>query len=356
MSNLDLLNAVELPAEVTLRLTRLESDRLFELFDKGGFAALKKMIAFALQSGWSENEIIKFFFEPIKPDSNSIESFRNRHQQIYYQQAIDLANQINNSTTQFFIISSSMYAGKSTLAAEVCDQLRPQGYRVIPMVPFFMSDDGQASHITLRGRETRVGDAVGRDGFTQIKALCYYPAQIESIFQQLNIARDEKVVIHFDEFSFLDSGSIGVFVEYVTQNYPNIKVLFVGLNRNALGAQLPGYIAAKNTDNIEVTCKSFVPNSIDSQSQDLPTGTFTSRYVILPNGVSVLDCGFLPVAVPKEFASLVYYTPSNSDRHFHNMLIQMQEDTLLSGIVEPNASQLDIRKALFEELKLLIEQ
>jgi len=349
--DVELVN-LEIPTPIKQRLDDLRNSEYFEFFDPAGFTALCRLIGYAIRNGWSNEHMIKFFFNPIIPSTAHIDIFRRRHQQMYREQSNELANIVDNSPEQFFAISSSMYAGKSTLAVEVCEQLAAIGYKVIPLVPFFMSDEDNANFITLRGREAREGDIVGNDGFTRIKAFPYNPDNYIDLIESLGINDDEKTVIHFDEFSFLSEQSILDFVQYLTVNYSNVKVLFVGLNRNALGSELPGYTAILPYVSNEFLCKSFVPNAIDIVDDSTePTGTYTSRYVVLPGGLTVLDCGFLPIAVPKEYSELVHYTPSNESQHMYVILKQMGSAAILETVVNPNESQLALRNALFDKLK-----
>lgn len=351
---LDLLKDLDIPSIITHKLNSLRQSEYFSSLDQSGIRAVERIIVFALEAGWNEEQIDRFLFNPVIPSQEQINIFRTQHQNIYREQAISLANQVDESIEQFFAITSSMYAGKSTLAAEVCEQLSEKGYRVIAMVPHFMSDEENANFITLRGREVKDGDDVGKDGFTRINAVPYNHDNYQQLIDSFGIKPTDKVVIHFDEFSFLPSECILEFIHYVTVNYSNVKILFVGLDKNALGAELAGYVAIKETVAAEFACKSFVPNSIDSSSEIVePTGTYTSRYLVLPDGVTVLDCGFLPVAVPKEFAQLVHYTPANEEQHMHTILNLIEQFELLDSIVNPTDAQQELRESLFNRLKMI---
>lgn len=348
------LQDINIPAIIATKLNALHQSEYFSELDKSGVMAIEKIIIYALEVGWTVEQIDRFLFNPVIPNSHQINIFRTRHQSIYREQAVSLANEVDQSLEQFFAITSSMYAGKSTLAAEVCEQLSEKGYRVIAMVPHFMSDEENANFITLRGREVKDGDEIGKDGFTRINAVSYNHDNYKELIESFGINRTDKVVIHFDEFSFLPAECILEFIHYITVNYSNVKVLFVGLDKNALGAELAGYSAIKQTVAAEFACKSFVPNSIDLVDENTePTGTYTSRYLVLPDGVTVLDCGFLPVAVPKEFAKLVHYTPANKDTHMHTVLSLIEQYELLESIVNPTVEQVEQRDSLFNRLKMI---
>lgn len=356
----------EIPPSIRIKIEELRSSEYFNLFDSSGYQALLSIILYALENGWTEEQINKLLFNPVKPSKDQVEIFRQRHEAIYAQQALGLAQDVDQSVGQFFSITSAMYAGKSTLAAEVCSNLSELGYRVIPIVPSFMVESDEEDEesgdsngivekkafITLRGRKEREGEIVGPDGFTRIEALPYSTENYLAFFESLNISPTDKVVIHFDEFSFMGTEDILLFRNYVQQNYPNVKVLFVGLNKNALGQDLAGYLAVQNNVEREIPCRSFVPNILqDIDELCEPTGTYTSRYVVLPSGMHVLDCGFLPVVVTKEFARLVYYTPSNMEHHMHYILQQIDQDALLDSIVNPSEDQQSIRSNLFHTLR-----
>jgi len=369
-----LLAGVEIPLQIQSKLDELTSSEYFPLMDPSGYHAILNIIAYALKNNWTIDQINTFLFNPVKPTREQLDIFRTRHEQIYAEQAIGMAREVDELDDQFFSISSSMYAGKSTLAAEVCSNLAQIGYRVIPIVPDFMVEveedqDDEAGtaqlenpeastrkkkpgFITLRGKTVKPGDTVGNDGFTRIEALAYTAADCEIFFNSLNIQPNEKIVIHFDEYSFMGPEDVLYFRNYVQQKYPNIKVLFVGLNKNALGKELEGYAAIKESVATEMVCRSFVPNileNIDDQCE--PTGTHTSRYVVLPNGFHVLDCGFLPVVVPKEFAQIVYYTPSNAEHHMYNILLECGQVNLLNQVVSPDENQDMTRVNLFHALR-----
>ena len=48
--------------------------------------------------------------------------------------------------------------------------------------------------------------------------------------------------------------------------------MFVGLNKNALGQELEGYTAIRESVAAEFTCKSFVPNQIETVNEStMPT-------------------------------------------------------------------------------------
>lgn len=51
------------------------------------------------------------------------------------------------------------------------------------------------------------------------------------------------------------------------------------------------------------SCQSFVPapESNEESTELMPTGTYSTRYLILPDGTTVTDCGFLPIVVEKEW-------------------------------------------------------
>lgn len=348
----ELLEGLEIPPLLLEKITQLEESEYFEFFDAAGLMALMSIIRYGIEDDWPVEIIDRLLFSPIVPSIEHIETFRQTHHAMYAEQSISMAETVHQSTEQFFTISSSMYAGKSTLASEVCGRLANLGYRVVPMVPFFMSDENNANHITLRGRPVQEGDKIGKDGFAQIEAIAYNPASFEEIIEGLGIKRDEKVVIHFDEFSFLPSEDILNFIQYITINYSNVKVLFVGLNTNALGVELAGYTAARQYVTEEFVCKSFVPNAIEAvDDTTMPTGTYTSRYVLLPNGLKVLDCGFLPIVVPKEFSNLVHYTPANYFQHMYEILKGIGQHELLDQVVNPNEAQSGIRQTLFDRLK-----
>lgn len=347
------LDNLGLPEALANKLIALQQSEMFPYFDEAGINAIILLIKHMLETGYSTQKIEKILFNPTKPNLEEIGTFRARHQEIYKEMSVGLAREIDSSVEQFFAITSSMYAGKSTLAAEVCSQLRIQGYRVITMVPHFMSDDGNATFVTLRGREVQDDDVIGNDGFARIDAIAYDHSVYEEIIRSMNISLSEKVIIHFDEFSFLPADCLLEFIQYITVNHPNVKVLFVGLDKNALGQELDGYTAVKSSVTSEFACRSFVPNTLESVDTNTePTGTFTSRYVVLPDGTMVLDCGFLPVVVPKEFSRLVYYTPANQSEHMYTILTIMEELEILSAIVAPNDAQREQRERLFSELQL----
>lgn len=83
----------------------------------------------------------------------------------------------------------------------------------------------------------------------------------------------------------------------------------------------------------------------------MPTGTYSTRYLILPDGTTVTDCGFLRIVVEKEWAELVYYTPSTEERHVNTMLQITGQRHLLQALLNPSFSQIQLREQLFESLK-----
>lgn len=346
---LERLSGLNLPQSIKNKLDSIVNSEYFPLLDSSGFDSIIRIIEIAIEEGWQEEEINELLFSPSRPSNLQISAFRKRHQEIYSQESIHLAEEISSSSSQFFAISSCMYAGKSTLAAEVCRRLEGKGYRVITMVPFFMGD-----FITIRGRECTADDEVGEDGFARITAVQYNPETYQHFFESLCIDREEPTVIHFDEYSFLPSDAIIQFIEFIKQNYPNVKVIFVGLNKNLLGQDLEGYTAVQGVVSQEFSCKSFVP-SLATETSDLssitPTGTFTARYLILPDGTTILDCGFLPIVVEKELSQLVYYTPTECNRHLYTLLDNERNQELLNRVINPDDTQQYKREQLLYMLK-----
>lgn len=342
------LELLEIPENIQRHLQALTQSEYFQYLDTNGFEALLVILTYTLANNWPSEEIERLLFNPIKPNKQQIDLYRQRHHEIYSEQSVGLSQIIDNSSDQFFAITSSMYAGKSTLASEVCKRLEDKGYRVITMVPFFMGD-----FITIRGRECTSDDEVGEDGFARISAVQYNPETYEELFRELNISKEDKVILHFDEFSFLPPEAILQFIEYIKLEYPNIKVIFVGLNKDLLGKDLDGYLAIKGSVKEEFSCQSFVPapESNEEPTELMPTGTYSTRYLILPDGTTVMDCGFLPIVVEKEWAELVYYTPSTEERHVNTMLQITGQGHLLQALLNPSFSQIQLREQLFDSLK-----
>lgn len=338
------LEALGVPSSILDKVNLIIESDYFPFLDQYAFSALCEMIIFATENGWSENEILNILFNPVKPSRSDIETFRSRHRDIYREKGKEIATRMHEGAERLFTISSSMYAGKSTLAVEVTSELGRRGYKVITMVPDFMGD-----FVTIRGHQN--GAVVGADGFVRIPAIQYSHDRFTEIIQSFGIAKDEKAVIHFDEFSFLPYVCIKEFIEYILEYYPNVKILFVGLNKNALGLDLAGYNAAVEEGSIGFKCFSFVPNEIDIVDDSIePTGTFTHRYLVFPDGLTMLDCGFLPVVVPKELG-VVYYTPSTEAKHFSTILTRRSRLDLLQRITHPNNGDVTLRDGLLSQLK-----
>lgn len=323
---------------------KLESLLQNPWLDRAGLTALIKFAVHLNAQKISENEIFRILFSPIIPSQDDISEYRKRHTELYSARAPQIVQEITKSKQNFFCITSGMYAGKSTLAGEVCKGLEKSGIHVVRAVPHFMG-----KHITQRGKVPGENDKTGVDGFVTTDALPLDPNNLNEFFNQANIPADKLSVIYLDEFSFLDPASLRAFINRVRVAYPFAKFLLVGLNTNTFGKPLEGYEAALEYNPSLIQCNSFVPGeeTTEVNGKKIPTGTMTIRYLRLPDGSMVLDTGFLPVVVPKE-AGVVLYAPANAVFHPFNVL--QEEQGLVEGMVNPDAESSRIRQECLRAL------
>lgn len=323
---------------------KLESLLQNPWLDRAGLTALIKFAAQINAQKISENEILRILFNPTIPSSNDISEYRRRHTELYSARAPQIVQEITKSNQKFFCITSGMYAGKSTLAGEVCKGLEQSGIHVVRAVPHFMG-----KHITQRGKVPCENDKTGVDGFVTTDALPLDPNNLEEFFNQANIPSDKPSVIYLDEFSFLDPASLRAFISRVQADYPLVKFLLVGLNTNTFGKPLEGYEAALGYNPNLIQCNSFVPGEevIEENGEKIPTGTMTIRYLRLPDGSMVLDTGFLPVVVPKE-AGAALYAPANPK--FHPLNVLAEERALVEIMINPVEESKRMRQECLQAL------
>ncbi len=312
--------------------------------DRAGLTALIKFAVYLSGKNISENEINRILFNPTIPSQDDISQYRIRHTKLYSVKAPQIAREITRNDQKVFCITSGMYAGKSTLAGEVCKRLEQQGIHVVRAVPHFMG-----KHITQRGKVPGEDDTTGADGFVTTDALPLDPGNPDEFFNQANIPTDKLSVIYLDEFSFLDPESLRAFISRVQTAYPLAKFLLVGLNTNTFGKPLEGYEAALKYNPELIQCNSFVPGeeTTEVNGEKIPTGTMTIRYLRLPDGSMVLDTGFLPVVVPKE-AGVALYAPANAQFHPFNVLEEAKAlvQIMINPGVESNRIRLECLNAL----------
>lgn len=75
----------EIPPSIRIKIEELRSSEYFNLFDSSGYQALLSIILYALENGWTEEQINKLLFNPVKPSKDQVEIFRQRHEAIYAQ-------------------------------------------------------------------------------------------------------------------------------------------------------------------------------------------------------------------------------------------------------------------------------
>lgn len=308
------------------KFLQLEERPEFNLFSIESRESLFVIAFQCIQEGLSDQQILTFMFNPVIPDLDALKTYRTKHSKMYEEPASRFAEKMFETDQRYFGITACMHGGKSTLAFKIKRMLEKKFKKkinVFPMIPFFM----QEPYITIRGERPRAGDTVDENGFIRIEAKQYDPNTQKSFFDALGIDPSKKTLLWFDESTFMSEKDLSDFVKYIEERYPKneypqLKILFVGLNSNYMAEDTSGFGVFEYTINnqfvegerleIEV-CKSFVPGVQDLNDSD-PMGELTMRYVVFPDGFKVLDVRTLPLIVSKDIKA-VLYASTTIDRH-----------------------------------------
>lgn len=272
------------------------------------------------------NKLNQLMFAPQVPDEYDKQVFRWSHETYYQEDASSLAKIFKDSdNSQFVMLASGMYAGKSTLAAMVRREYGEE--HVVCFVPDFMNED----EVTVRGGvdengryKTIPAHRLSKENFT---------TALDNFLKQAGV-QSVKPVVYFEELSFASAEDVEFYLSEARQR--NVHILIANLDKNYLTQELEGFEAVKRFLAQELVlhqCKSFVREETDMENPT-PSGTLTRRFLRLSNGLVIADLGFADTIIPKANPR-VFYLPSTEVTH---LMIQLRNiaPRLFSNILNPS--------------------
>ncbi len=286
-------------------LSNFIDSKIFCDFNDLSKQGIISMLRTGLEKG-SIKEVMDVIFNPQEPSQERLEIYKRRHREIYEQRAIELADMIIDGH-ETVILRSGMYGGKSTLATATEKELKKRGFTSSVLIAGILGDD----FTTARAYEADEG---------VLPAEMVLPDTIENIkFKILEDRGDnENHVVYFDEFSFVDEGTVREIVNFCSEE--GIKLIMAGLDADYLGRELPTMSRFRKECTHVEECFSFTMNmDYDSVENGEPIGTHTARYVRLPEGGYVLDVASLPLEVSKE-KPYILYIPVAKQHHISGIL------------------------------------
>lgn len=305
----------------------------FELLNPEGVEA----ILYLVKEAYNQNELDKIYnllFNPQIASKEDVDRFRVGHEEIYSYAALELIEtlRVPGSVLQ---LESGMYGGKSTLAEIITDLLVQEGYKSFTLVPDFMEEE----IVTIRGKS-------GVNGKNhEIPAIQVGENWPEVLRMIENSANDNKVVVHFDEYSFMSAEMVDrILTDLVSRGY---RVILAGLDTDFMGRKLEGFsIGEKFAQGNMYTCNSYVFEQTRARELGSPQGRMTTRHIKINNNW-VIDL-FAPVVIPKG-RSYARYTPGRIIDHIQSLL--SSNPLLLGKLINPDSEILEKQMKLYQILE-----
>jgi thymidine kinase len=281
-------------------------------------------------------------FNPKVLNEEEVSKCRVEHGRIYSEMAVNIAERMHQQNIPNYILESGMYAGKSTLAFKITEELRKRyGYNVFRIVPFFMKEN----FVEVRGEEGQNGQKSHR-AYADMIHPSDWEGKVNDIIKQCNGANG---VVHFDEYSWMDPAIIDQIVQKL--NSHGIKVILAGLDSDYLGNPAPGYkFAVQNYYSPELNnkdqCKSF-DGTHDFSKAEAPQGTMTARYLRLKHSKGyfmIRDNAFGQPVITKD-NQYVQYVPQKIDLH-----VSTGNPRIHQSLSNPNPIEIETQQALTDRL------
>lgn len=263
-------------------------------------------------------------------ESSKLENFRQAHGAMYHKQAQEIASNIS----QFGVIYSGMFGGKTTLAFEIEDALQEKGLKVFNAIAECMGESYVTARSYLHGDTQRKAFRFGGENY------------LEQIKQLMKKNCD---YIFLDEFSFIiPTDPVLELIEACKK--ANKGLLLTGLDTNFLGDEFP--IFQENSPILtnpkiqKHPCKSFVSGICE----EVPQGTNSIRYAYVDTGNGckrwMYDLGIYPLVVSKEHSHIVHYIPAMEEHSARYLLRDNPE--LQNSILHPTIEEETARHRLLE--------
>ncbi len=263
-------------------------------------------------------------------EPEKLEHFRQTHGSIYHEQA----QEITSNISQFSVIYSGMFGGKTTLAFEIEDSLEKKGLKVFNAIAECMGEPYVTARSYLHGSTRREAFRFGGENYQ------------EQIKQLINNNSD---YIFLDEFSFIIPTNPVLELIEACQKV-NKGLLLTGLDTNFLGDAFP--IFQENSPILtspkiqKHSCKSFVSGICE----EVPQGTNSIRYAYVDTGNGckrwMYDLGIYSLVVSKEHSHIVHYIPAMKE-HSAKYLLENNPE-LQNAILHPTIEEETARHKLLE--------
>jgi len=308
-----------------------------------------------IEIGLEENRL-KHYLGMIFPDTEDfidhIEAKKKcspKHLQMYEKKAAELAPDFVSDRYNTLLAWSSMYAGKSTWAEAMINELTKKynytasrviagvlgvGENVVRTTGKKYEAHMLADHDVLQAIKNFEENGGGDNEELNILDLTEVENHLAELMQQVELDRrkwvakelkekgeidfkdyseldlddemfdhqNRKHVISIDEASFVREEIMDEFLRRLDD--AGHQVIMVGLAHDSKGLPLEGMTALKQKVNeyeqaIDVECFAFTPGQNLDDPNLIPNGNRTIRYIVLPNGNMVLDIFGLPLVVDK---------------------------------------------------------
>lgn len=304
------------------------------------------------------------------PDSDLLESYRQRHLVQYSKEISDFIQEIGglkNTHGKIIAPDSGMFAGKTTKAALLYNKAQKAGYHCVGLIPSFMKQNGR---IDVRALESHI------DGFdfgdNELFGMIFNILNSEEIVEEQQIELDHlisglvssevnrikdtvtadgdpgKIFVLLDEYSFLPKVLLNPLIEKFLEE--NFIVALAGLDTDYLAEQLEGHAAlANHPKRLDIApCKSFVTQDIvlKINAEVKPEGDATRRMFPFQKKdgeiVWIESWGDGIVAMPKDEYD-VMYLPIKRERHPMVRLVKASGKKFKDRIVRPVKQVIDLQ-------------